>query len=367
MSKDYYSILGVEKNASKEDIKKAYKTLAKKYHPDINKDKEASEKFKEINEAASVLGDDKKREQYDQYGTTGEDYSGSGFSGFDFSNTDFGFEDIFDSFFGGGRRSTHRRRQRGSDLRYDISITLEDVYSGAEKTISVQRTEVCSKCGGRGAESDSDVITCPDCSGTGTVRIQKRTPFGIFVSTTTCHKCSGSGKHYKNKCSSCDGLGIVRTNRKINVEIPSGVEEGSVLKLRSEGEQVQSGEPGDILLVIHVKEHEDFERQENDVYTQITISFIQAIFGTSVEVNTLSKEKATLNIPEGTQPGTLFKMKGLGIPYYNSPMKGDQYVKVNVSIPQKLTSKQREALGEYAKLTKEDFKGKKSILKSIFS
>ena len=240
--KDYYKILGVGKNATKDEIKAAYKKLAKQYHPDLNKSSDAAEKFKEINEAAAVLGDDNKRAQYNQFGTAGEQFQG-GFSGFDFSDfmSDIGgfgmdFDRIFENFFGGGYGGRTRRRQRGSDLRYDLEIELEDAAFGATKTITVPRMEECGKCNGTGAESSSDIITCPDCNGRGVTTRTQRTPFGLFSTTTTCRKCQGQGKYIKNDCPECDGRGVVKKTRKIEVKIPEGAVDGTNLRVQGEGE-----------------------------------------------------------------------------------------------------------------------------------
>ena len=245
--KDYYETLGVEKNATKEEIKKAYKKLAKKYHPDLNKGEGATEKFKEINEAAAVLGDDEKRSQYDQFGSAGDQFQG--FGGFDFSDfmsdisgSGFDFDNIFDRFFGGGSR--RRGPSRGPDLRYDIEITLEEAAKGVKKSITLPKLAKCDKCRGSGAESDSDIGTCPDCEGSGMYRRTQRTPFGVFSTVTTCRKCGGQGKYIKNECVNCDGTGVVKENRKISINIPAGAEEGTNLRVQGEGQAGQSAKSG---------------------------------------------------------------------------------------------------------------------------
>src|SRR3989344_1393043 len=254
--KDYYKILGVSKNATKEDVKAAYKKLAKQYHPDINKSHDSAEKFKEINEAAAVLGDEQKKAQYDQFGTAGEQFAG--FQGFDFSDfmSDIGgfgfdFDSIFENFFGGGYGGRTRRRQRGSDLRYDLEIEMEDAAFGATKTISVPRLEECEKCHGTGAEKDSDIVSCQECNGRGVQTRTQRTPFGLFSTTTTCRKCRGQGKYIKNECSNCDGKGIVRKTRKIEVKIPEGAFDGTNLRIQGEGEAGTGMPSGDLYIVVH--------------------------------------------------------------------------------------------------------------------
>mgnify|MGYP001558450283 CR=1 FL=1 len=362
--KDYYKILGVSKNATKEDIKTAYKKLAKQYHPDLNKSPDAAEKFKEINEAAAILGDDQKKSQYDQFGTAGEQFQG-GFSGFDFSDfmSDVGgfgmdFDRIFENFFGGTQRT--RRRQRGSDLRYDLEIELEDAAFGAAKTINVPRLEECDKCNGTGAEDKSDIINCPECNGRGVTTRTQRTPFGLFSTTTTCRKCRGEGKYIKNECTQCDGRGVTQKTRKIEIKIPAGATDGTNLRIQGEGEASKGMSAGDLYIVIHVKHHKIFERHGNDVYVKIPISFAIAALGASIEVPTLNG-KANLKIPAGTQNNTVFRMKGLGIPDLHSHHAGDQNVEVFITVPEKLTKKQKELLEEFEKESKD-----KGFLKGMF-
>ncbi len=359
MGKDYYEILGVEKTATKEEIKKAYKKLAKKYHPDINKEKGAADKFKEINEAAAVLGDDQKREQYDRYGKTADQFQG-GFQGFDFSDifsgmggggSSFDFDSIFDSFFGGGFSGRKRRRgpRRGADLRYDIEITLEEAAEGTNKDIVIPRLERCDKCDGSGAENPSDIETCPDCNGRGVVQRTQRTPFGLFSTTTSCQKCRGQGKYIKNECKVCDGTGVVRKTRKIKVKIPAGSETGTNLRVTGEGEAGEKGAPtGDLYVIIHVKEDDKFERHGDDIYTKVELPFTIAALGGEIEVPTL-KGKAKLKIPPGTQSNTVFRMRGKGIPHLHGSGIGDEHVEVIISVPKRLTKKQKDLLVEFEK------------------
>ncbi len=357
-TKDYYKILGVEKNATKEEIKRAYKNLAKKYHPDLNKDPGAADKFKEINGAAAVLADDEKRSQYDQYGATAD--VGKGFEGFDFSDfmssgAGFDFDDIFESFFGGGSfRSTRRRGpSRGNDLRYDLEITLEEAAAGATKQIIVQRLEQCAKCHGSGAESSSDIVNCPDCNGSGVQRRTQRTPFGLFSTTATCGKCRGQGKYIKNECTACDGTGVVKNTRKLEIKVPAGAEEETNLRVAGEGEAGGKGAAsGDLYIIIHVREHSVFERHDDDIYVKVHIPFTIAALGGEVEVPTLSG-KANLKIPAGTQSSTIFRMKGKGIPYLHGHGQGNENVEVIVEVPDKLTKRQKELLQEFEKENKD--------------
>jgi molecular chaperone DnaJ len=377
MNKDYYEILGVDKNASKEDIKKAYKKLAKQYHPDLNKDKpNAADKFKEINEAAAVLGDDKKREHYDRFGSAGEGFSGYE-GGFDFSDFDmsngFDFGDIFDAVFGGGgsRRGFRQSRKRGSDLRYELNITLEEAATGTKKKITYPRYEVCDKCKGSGAKSNSDVKICPDCKGSGYVKRTQRTPFGIFSTTAACRRCSGEGKIIDNPCNECNGEGRVEKTKKLEIDIPKGVYTGAQLRIPGQGEAGEKGaSTGDLYIYINILKHDIFERRNNDILTEVNISYVQAVFGDEIEVPTLSG-KAKMTIPQGTQTHTLFRLKGKGMPsLHNNYNYGDEYVKVKIIVPQKLSKKQKDILMDYAKETKEDIqptKGFFSKLKDAFN
>ena len=366
--KDYYKILGVEKSASKEEIKIAYKKLAKQYHPDLNKNSDAGEKFKEINEAAAVLGDEQKKAQYDQFGTAGEQFQQSGFGGFDFSDfmsdiggMGFDFDNIFENFFGGAQGQRQRRRQHGSDLRYDMEIELEDAAFGAAKAINIPRLEECGNCRGTGAENKSDIATCDECNGGGVSTRTQRTPFGLFSTTTTCRKCRGEGKYIKNACEKCNGKGAVQKITKLEVKIPKGAVDGTNLRIQNGGEAGEKGMPaGDLYIVIHVKPHKIFERQGNNIYVKIPVSFPIAALGGEIEVPTL-KGKANLKIPAGTQSNTIFRMKGLGIPELQSHHAGDENVEVYITVPEKLTKKQKELLQDFEKES-----GKKGFLKGMF-
>lgn len=367
MSKDYYKILGVDKSASREEIKKAYKTLAKKYHPDLNKDSDAQEKFKEINEAASILGDDEKRKMYDQYGDSAFKHGagGQGFSGFE-SGFDFGsgfdFEDVFEMFFGGST-SRRRSRSRGSDLRYDLELSLDEAAFGVEKSIKVEKKNVCDACEGLGGV---DFNTCSTCQGSGQVKITKRTPFGAFQTVTTCNDCKGLGKVPKDACKVCKGHGSKFGEKTIKIKIPQGVDSGSRVRISGEGEPGTLGsEPGDLYIFIRVKPHEFFEREGNDLHIEVPISITQAVFGDSIEIPTL-KGRAKIKIPSGTQPGTIIKMRGKGVPYSDGFGAGDQNVHVNVEVPRKLSKSQEELLRKFAEESGEEAKPHKSFFKKIF-
>jgi molecular chaperone DnaJ len=345
MSKDYYNVLGVEKNASKEEIKKAYKNLAKKYHPDMNKEKDAAEKFKEINEAASVLGDDKKRQQYDQFGTADT----QGFSSYDFS--DFGqgfgfdFDDIFENFFGGGRR--RRGSRRGDDIEYELEITLEEAAFGTKKQIYVPRLDTCKVCHGSGAKSTDAVQTCSSCHGSGTVVKTQRTPFGIFQTSGICSKCQGAGKEITEECSACNGHGKIQEEKKVTVDVPAGVDTGSRLRISGGGQAGERGAAaGDLYLYISVAKHETFERDGQDIFMELSVSFRDCCIGAEIEVPTL-KGTATIKIPAGTKANTVFRLKGKGILSLRGFGAGDQLVKIIIEVPQKLSKRQKEILEEF--------------------
>lgn len=367
--KDYYEILGVSKDASKEEIKKAYKKLAKKYHPDLNKEQDAEKKFKEINEAASVLGDEQKRSQYDNMGhdafrqSGGSGFNSQGFGGFS-GFQGFDVEDIFDAFFGGGGTGRRAQRRKASDLRVDIELTLEEVFSGVEKTLDVKKKNICNTCKGSGAKKSS---TCTKCSGSGYVRQVKRTAFGAFQTTGPCDACEGTGSVIEDPCKDCDAKGYNYGPKELEVKIPQGVHDGMKLRLEGEGEAGDRGQQaGDLFVFIHVKEHEYFKRDGNDIYIEVPISFVQAVFGDTIEVPTIDG-KAELKIPSGTQPQTSFKMKGKGLPALNSYYLGDQYVVVNIDVPNKLSKEQTKHLQDYAKASGEKTKPQKGFFKNLFN
>ncbi len=358
MSKrDYYEVLGIDRNATDADIKKAYRTLAKKYHPDLNPgDKEAERKFKEVNEAYEVLSNPEKKSRYDQFGHAGTDpngFGGFGSGGFGAG----GFEDIFDMFFGGtGFGSSTRRRgpQKGADLRVDIELKFEEAVFGIDKEIEVIRREQCHTCGGTGAKPGTDVRTCGNCNGTGQVQYTQNTPLGRFVNVKTCDRCHGEGKIIDSPCTTCRGTGQEQRKRIIQINIPAGVDNGSVLPLRGEGEPgTKGGRPGDLYVYIHVTPHPIFTREGNDIFCEVPITFAQAALGAELMVPTLDG-RVKYNIGEGTQTGTVFRLKGKGVPNVRGYGRGDQYVKVKVDVPKKLNKEQREALQKFAELSGEE-------------
>jgi len=353
---DYYGILGINRDASKSDIKKAYRKLALKYHPDKNPDKSSEEKFKEISEAYAVLYDDEKRRLYDQYGHSGIDqrYSYEDiFRGADFSDIfgnmgfDFGFEDIFERFFGHrmGFERGPSRRTRGADLRFDVEITLEDAFRGLETTIRVPRSEACDVCSGSGAKPGTSPKRCPQCDGTGQMRSSRRTAFGMFTQITTCSKCHGRGTFIEERCPECNGKGILQKTRSIELKIPSGIDDGSQLRLAGEGEAGSSGS-GDLYVVVHVKKHPRFNRRGRDLHVVEEITFPEAAIGTKIDVETLSGKVEKLKIPEGTQNGDIIKINGQGMPSLHGRGQGDLYVEIHVKTPKKLTRKARKLLEE---------------------
>jgi molecular chaperone DnaJ len=353
--RDYYDVLGVARGANDDDVKKAYRRLAIQFHPDRNPgDRQAEEKFKEVNEAYQILSDSEKRAQYDRFGHAafqGPQGAG-GFGGFDFSQ---GFEDVFSDifgdFFGTGRGRSRSRSRRGDDLRYDLEIDFEDAHRGAERVIKVARLSQCEACNGtRTAAGTGGLRTCPNCRGTGQVRTQQ----GFFSISTTCAQCRGEGSIISDPCTKCQGQGRVRKLQSLSVRIPPGVDNGSRLKLRGEGEAGFSGGPsGDLYVVVHVREHAIFARQDNDVIVEVPVSFPQAALGAEIEVPTLDG-KVKFKIPSGTQSGKVFRLKGKGFTDLHGYGRGDELVKIVVETPKRLSARQRELLEEFAKISGED-------------
>lgn len=358
--RDYYEVLGIDRNAGESDIKAAYRKLAMKYHPDKNPgNKEAEESFKEAAEAYEVLRDSQKRAIYDKYGHQGLEGSGfSGFSGFDDIFSSFG--DIFEDFFGfGGGRRSRSRANRGADLRYDLNLEFMDAAFGTETEIKVEKTESCPECDGDGCEPGKHPETCGHCHGSGQI---SRTQ-GFFTVRTTCPYCRGNGQTITHPCPNCRGGGRIRVNKKVTVKIPAGVDSGSRLRLTGEGEAgVHGGPPGDLYVFIFVNSHSFFERDNTDVICRIPISFVQASLGDKIEVPTLQGEKK-LEIPKGTQPGSIFRFKGEGIPSLKYGTRGDQIIQVDVKTPTNLNKKQEALLREFAKLEEGKFSTK---LKNMF-
>lgn len=353
-ARDFYDVLGVRKDATKDDIKAAYRKLALQYHPDRNKSPEAEEKFKEISEAFAVLSDDGKRRQYDTYGREAvyqkygqEDiFRGADFQdvfrdmGFGFGG---GFEDIFSAFFGGGARRGGRPR-RGGDLTLHLQMGIEDVVRDVTKELEIPRTELCPVCGGMGAAPGTSVKKCTQCGGTGQVQKMQNAGFARFIRVETCGRCRGTGNIIDNPCKECRGSGHVRRQRKIRIQIPAGVDDGHTLRLRGEGEAGAAGTPpGDLYVVINMPEHPVFKRRDSDIFVEARINAVDAMLGTQLRIPTLYGD-TMLDVPPGTQPGSEFKVKGKGLPRVNSFGKGDEYVVVMVNVPKSLSGKQKDLL-----------------------
>lgn len=374
--KDFYEVLGIAKGASEDEIKKAYRKLARQHHPDLNKEKpeEAAEKMKELNEAYEILSDAGKRQQYDQFGHAAFDPSQGGgqggFGGFGgFGGDAGGFGDIFDMMFGGaggGRRRRPNGPERGDDLRYDLELTFEEAAFGVNRNIQVTRMETCDTCHGSGAAEGTHPETCPVCHGTGQVQQQVNTPFGRMMNVVACQRCNGTGQIITNPCPTCKGKGRVRKTRTLEVKVPAGVDEGARLRMSGEGEGgLRGGPAGDLYVYLHVKDHPLFERDGNDVWCEVPLPMVKATLGAEIEVPTLDG-KVSLKIPEGTQTGKVFRLKDKGIPRLHGRDRGDQYVRVKVIIPTKLDDKQRELLEEFAAVSGDKVSSEeKSFLKQM--
>ncbi|HNX29210.1 MAG TPA: molecular chaperone DnaJ [Syntrophomonadaceae bacterium] len=364
--RDFYEVLGVSKNATPEEIKKAYRQMARKHHPDVARDDEnAAEKFKEINDAYEVLSDEQKRAAYDRFGHDAFDPSrngAGGFGGFD-DFTGGGFTDLFDLIFGGAAGGGRRRRgpQRGADKEMRLEINFEDAVFGMEKDVELSRVEKCEKCSGNGAEPGTPIKTCPTCQGSGQAKSVQNTPFGRFETLRTCSRCHGEGKIIEKPCNSCKGSGQVRKKRKINVRIPAGIDTGMRLRIQGEGEQgILGGPPGDLFITVFVKPHARFKREDYNLITQLEINFVQAALGTEMEIPLLGGASHTLKVGEGTQPGDIIIVKGKGIPHLNGPKWGDLKVIIDVTIPTRLTKKQRTLLSSFYEDT-DDKESKKKL------
>ena len=354
--RDYYEVLGVSRGASEDEIKKAYKKMARKYHPDLNPgDKTAEEKFKEVNEAYEVLSDADKKARYDQYGHAGVDpnFGAGGFGGGFDGSFDFGdLGDIFGSFFGGGfgggRRTNPNAPQRGESIRMSIAISFEEAAFGCEKAVTVERYETCDTCHGNGCAPGTSPEVCPDCHGTGTVQVRRQTPMGVFATSSPCPKCGGKGRIIHQPCKDCRGSGMVRKKKTIQASIPAGIDNGQTISIRGQGNAGKNGGPaGDLLITITVRPHELFRREGTSVLCEAPITFTQAVLGAELEIPTIDG-KVKYTLPEGTQSGTTFRLKGKGIPELNGRGRGDQYVTVYIETPRNLNREQKEALKKFA-------------------
>lgn len=361
--RDYYEVLGVQKGCSDDELKKAYRKLAKQYHPDLNPgDKEAEAKFKEVNEAYEVLSDSSKRARYDQFGHAGVDPSygagtGAGAGGFE----GFDVGDIFDSFFGGGfggfgggtRARNPNGPIRGNDINVNQAISFMEAAKGCQKEITFQRLERCDSCGGTGAAAGTSPETCPDCHGTGQVRVQQRTPIGVIQTTRSCQRCGGKGKVIKTPCTACNGMGRLRYTRKQTVDIPAGIDDRQTFSIPGEGDHgVNSGPAGNLNVTVSVRPDPLFERDGFNVLCDVPLTFVQAALGDEVIVPTIDG-KVKYTVPEGTQPGTVFRLRNKGIPYVNGRGRGDQYVTVVLEVPKNLDRRQKQALRDFEAATSE--------------
>ncbi len=372
--RDYYEVLGVGRQATEDEIKKAYRQLAKKYHPDLNPDdKEAEARFKEAGEAYEVLSNAEKRRKYDQFGFAGVDpgYGGAG------GAAGFGFDDIgdiFESFFGGGfggfGGSTRTRNPnapiKGADVSVTVPLSFMEAIKGCTKTITIKRLEVCSDCGGTGAKKGSAVETCPDCGGTGQVTVQRRTPFGVMQSTGACTRCGGKGKIIKEPCQKCGGKGRVRVTKKLEVNIPAGIDDGQTFLVRGQGDHgINNGPSGDVAVTVTVRPDPLFERDGFNIWCEVPITFTQAVLGDEITVPTVDG-KVSYTIPDGTQSGTVFRLRNKGVGYINGSGRGDQYVKVTIEVPKNLSGKQKELLREFDSLSSDkNFEKRKGFFEKL--
>ncbi|MBQ5322546.1 MAG: molecular chaperone DnaJ [Oscillospiraceae bacterium] len=377
--RDYYEVLGVEKGATDDEIKKAYRKMAKKYHPDLNPDdKTAEAKFKEVGEAYEVLSDKQKRSRYDQFGHAGVDPSyGGGQGGYEryqqSAHGDFGdfsdiFGDIFSGFGFGGSTKTRNPNGpiRGNDVQVRIQLSFMEAVKGCKKDIPIQRLERCADCGGTGAKAGTSPETCPDCGGSGQVRVQQRSPFGVIQTVKACSRCGGKGKVINDPCKTCNGMGRVRHNKKISVDIPAGIDNGQTFVVRGMGDDGTNGGPaGDLNVTVTVKEDPIFQREGFDVWVDIPVTYAQAVLGDEITVPTIDG-KVSYNIPEGTQPGTTIRLRNKGIQYVNNRGRGDQYVRVNIEVPTNLSGKQKDMLRDFDSSTSDkNYAKRKSFFDKI--
>lgn len=359
MPKDYYQTLGVSRDASKEDIKKAYRRLARQYHPDVNKEVGAEARFKEINRAYEILSEPETRARYDRFGEAGVS-GGAAAAGYDASDFTGGFADIFESIFSGfggvnQPRTARRGPTRGDDLRLDFKLEFSEAIFGGEKEIKIPHLETCQTCKGSGAKAGTGSKTCPTCSGTGQVRRATRTPFGTFAQVSTCPTCNGEGQIIEEKCETCAGVGRVQVTKKLKINIPPGVDNGTRLRVSGEGDAgAKGGPPGDLYVFVSVEPHKEFRRQGINILSEITISYLQAILGCRLEVNTVDGPEE-ISIPAGTQPGTVLTLEDHGVPKLgNDISRGDHLITVNVHIPEKISNEEKELLHKLAEIRKEN-------------
>lgn len=371
--RDYYEVMGVPKNASEDEIKKAYRKLAKQYHPDLNpNDKVAETRFKEVNEAYEVLSDKEKRARYDQFGHAGVDPNfGGGAAGGSPFQGDFDFGDIFNSVFGGfggfgGRQANPNAPRRGTDTETSIYISFEEAAKGCKQTITFQHVENCEECSGSGAKKGTSATTCSNCGGSGQVRVNQRTPFGVVQTARTCDKCHGKGKIIEQPCKECNGTGHVRKKKTLEINIPAGIANEQMLKVSGQGNAGTNGGPaGDLLLVVNVRPHPIFTRKGNDVWCEIPLTFTQAALGAEITVPTLDGD-VSYSVHEGTQPGDVFKLKGKGIEKLGSRGRGDQFVKVTIEVPKNLSKEQKEILQSFESTANEkNYAKRKSFFDKI--
>lgn len=355
MAKEYYELLGVSENASQEEIKKAYRKKAKKYHPDSNSDDADEEKFKKINKAYDVLSDEDKRKKYDKFGKQGvEGHAGRGRQ-----RAASNFQDIFENLFGGGFGGG-RRQSKGQDAKIQTTVTFEDAYKGVEKTYEVERTSQCPECNGSGAEN-GETHSCSNCDGQGQVREQKRTPFGISQTIAECSECDGTGKIPEEKCSECNGKGTVKRDEKLSFKIPAGVQNGQRLRLRGKGHEDRKGQSGNLFVFVEVQEHEKLERKRTDLFTTLKISVADAAMGTEAEIP-LPDGKAEVEVPAGTNPGRVLRLKGKGMPSQRGRSQGDLYVKIDVEVPEARAEEKIEDLTAEPRVEKTFFETVKDTI-----
>ena len=365
--RDYYEVLGVNKSAGEDEIKKAYRSLAKKYHPDMNPgDKEAEVKFKEVNEAYAVLSDSEKRSKYDRFGHDAFDPTsgGGGYGGFSgFSGADFDFGDIFSAFFGGGTSTRSRANApvEGDDIAARVTVSFEEAAFGCKKEVNFARVENCPDCHGSGAEHEGDIEKCPECNGLGRINVRQQTMLGYMQTQRTCQRCAGRGKIIKSPCKNCNGKGRIRINKKLEVNIPSGIDDRQNIILRNQGSAGLNGGPnGDLIIEVRVKEDKIFEREGNNIYCEVPISFTEATLGAEIDIPVLGGGVEKFKIPEGTQSGSDFTLKNKGIPDINTKRRGDLIFKVAVETPKNLNSKQKELLRAFAESIGETQNSKKN-------